>query len=1599
MSAIRQALVDQQERLRRQLAISVLLAQRQELPARFPPEADDNRAAEPPDPKVYSAYSQSAQRVLAHYKRLHPTACWLAGHGRQGQSRRPRRPLPWAAGGRTPTRHRGGRGASDEEKSEGDSATAPASRAAAAAAAMPALGSARHAASRRPPPPPQYSTLLPPMPGAPPIVPACIRSAAKIGLLDSHYVSRARTSVRATQIHLGLCAVQLVRPSLPSGWAPSGGVPTAFSELRQRAMAFAKSQEALDAAAATLPEGTAIWVGAPDKDKDKDKLRLAFLPRWRELRRGYLAEGREAWQRLETTLQAQPALRAFAFGEAACTVPEPQLREALQALRPQLRADAWRRLQVMASIPNDAGAPVVLDLAVRGLVLLDGSGVPDSRLDPLACAALTLLLALLRMSTSQLRSVDRSLVQRGGEARSHLLAAVASLRAALRAAGLTGKPYKYLSPAQLYDIVCWTPVPSDGGGGGGGGDGSSGRSRGAPAGPPRGEEQQRYSPAHFAAMLAASSPGMFVQSLAEAAMIKAASRDGPTDIELTEAMSNVLAAQVCGDAHDERAAERRVGAGFGAATGGLGAGFGIGAPIGAPALGRRGLYEFLYELGLYGGEALAGAALDGNDDDGGGSGDGGGEPEVLRRDVLRSVCFYMGCLESYGCVSYGEPEHDDDDPRNVGVLRELLRFGAAAAAGSGGGGGAQTRRQQQSGGERARLFDAMGFGDVLQRALHRSSNSSAVSQLLGWIEDGERVSLRYMAEELRPGLLAAHRGSWEGLLMRAEEERARSCGGLDASAAFETAQVALMGLAALKGQELPMHLFGLPYCIMTGVVLYRELSKTGRAGAPAPPLPPLVASNLLFRWLHFVPRFWLLVPEEGWLGAPVARQRTAAAAAAAAEPLPSPGHRLRRSLERLVRSLGAFLALPPPYVTLLTAYCSRCGLDRWRQRGWQPDQPWELWPQRGWQESGARAGSMSGLVCHWGTLCLAWGASRRVWAEGGLSSDDDGEGYDDGYDSWDDSWDEAFFEDSGDDEEEFAAATAAAAAAAAAGPVEVEVEVLPPRQQRQHQQQQHGRAGERWWERGERAGPEAGSGAGFGHAADGRVHVSTRRLAGAKAEGGAAAAEPASRQTPSHHPPGGAGASGLGDSSRTARVGLATASGGSAKDGSGARQRTGSDSGDGGDGGGGGGGGGGGALALHPGCALEQLLPVMEMCDQVCVFSSVGETGGRRRRGGNSVDVQGPEAAALLVLLLAHPAVTRKQMDALFQLGQDGDEGAAAAGGAAGAAAAGGAAGAAAAAGAATAAAAAAAASSGAKGKKGRAHAQAPAAGAVGAGGRSGSGPSGCGSAAAAAARRGEEEVSELRLRLSVHRGHLRHALYDLVDVPTGRSAEPQRVTITATSKLAQQTKLVRKALVEQQARVFELRAQGVEGLQRALRLVQQVCRDMRAQQRDLFIQPTNLYFAADEEEDVDDDKAGARQQRQPRKGSETGYRLREAMDELLQGRDMFITSRGLYDGGGGGGWTSGDYMCSMGRARYALKFLWEQLRGAGAGGGGGSGGGGSGGSGGGSGGGPALQELCYVLLVVECERGRPAELARKRGEESAQSARKELTRTMMSSV
>ncbi|GLC33393.1 hypothetical protein PLESTM_000066400 [Pleodorina starrii] len=103
-----------------------------------------------------------------------------------------------------------------------------------------------------------------------------------------------------------------------------------------------------------------------------------------------------------------------------------------------------------------------------------------------------------------------------------------------------------------------------------------------------------------------------------------------------------------------------------------------------------------------------------------------------------------------------------------------------------------------------------------------------------------------------------------------------------------------------------------------------------------------------------------------------------------------------------------------------------------------------------------------------------------------------------------------------------------------------------------------------------------------------------------------------------------------------------------------------------------------------------------------------------------------------------------------------------------------------------------------------------------------------------------------------------------MVDVPTGRSAEPQRVTITATSKLSQQTKLVRKALVEQQARVFELRAQGVEGLQRALRRVQQVCRDMRAQQRDLFVQPTRLCVSTEEEEEDVDDKAGARQQRQP---------------------------------------------------------------------------------------------------------------------------------------
>ncbi|GLC77686.1 hypothetical protein PLESTF_001972700, partial [Pleodorina starrii] len=57
---------------------------------------------------------------------------------------------------------------------------------------------------------------------------------------------------------------------------------------------------------------------------------------------------------------------------------------------------------------------------------------------------------------------------------------------------------------------------------------------------------------------------------------------------------------------------------------------------------------------------------------------------------------------------------------------------------------------------------------------------------------------------------------------------------------------------------------------------------------------------------------------------------------------------------------------------------------------------------------------------------------------------------------------------------------------------------------------------------------------------------------------------------------------------------------------------------------------------------------------------------------------------------------------------------------------------------------------------------------------------------------------------------------------------------------LSQQTKLVRKALVEQQARVFELRAQGVEGLQRALRRVQQgrdVCSMGRASYALKFMQ------------------------------------------------------------------------------------------------------------------------------------------------------------------
>ncbi|GLC77683.1 hypothetical protein PLESTF_001972400 [Pleodorina starrii] len=120
--------------------------------------------------------------------------------------------------------------------------------------------------------------------------------------------------------------------------------------------------------------------------------------------------------------------------------------------------------------------------------------------------------------------------------------------------------------------------------------------------------------------------------------------------------------------------------------------------------------------------------------------------------------------------------------------------------------GASILQQQQSGDERTRLDEATRFGGVLQR----------------------------------PGLLAAHPGSWEGLLMRAEEERARSHGGLEASAAVETAQLALMGLASLKGQEMPMQLFGLPYCIMTdrrGAVPGALGSWMRGSSGPAPPTP------------------------------------------------------------------------------------------------------------------------------------------------------------------------------------------------------------------------------------------------------------------------------------------------------------------------------------------------------------------------------------------------------------------------------------------------------------------------------------------------------------------------------------------------------------------------------------------------------------------------------------------------------------------------------------------------------------------------------------------------------------------------------------------
>ncbi|GIL47870.1 hypothetical protein Vafri_4498 [Volvox africanus] len=812
-------------------------------------------------------------------------------------------------------------------------------------------------------------------------------------------------AVPAMVVHLGITAV------VEASQGPLGRVPKMVTARNSACRLIASADYLMRA-----QEGTA---GGRD-------FQVSLWRNGMTLRDTFLHCAKLDWQQLDETLDRSPLpLRSFAFAEACGEAAFPELCNVLARLRPKLtliHPNTWGHLVEAAR--SDPQSKTVLDFAVKGVVLLIESRVTDEQLHPVFCAELCLLILLLRLEPAQLESLRKR------PSRATLASYAAALGHVVRDACLIDKPYRYLSPGQLYDVLCTSAL----------GDGPADRdissSSETVSWVDHRQHSKEYVHTRLVAILELLEPAKFVVALTEAALVNAVFAAGPhyeSSPDVQDALNDLLAAQVVlstareiavraeepsrvspGGASaafvglpdapaaavgsvDTMGALRSSGASSGAVDTELpAAGFitrGVLDAQGGPQVeSTEGPAEGLRADAHPKPDAVAAAASAGDDaeaasaaptDDGTAlerplgpydalremvrkncelaatiiSSSGGSELcGINETDARRFASIYVPMRTAYEFLTWMRStnmlgEDLSEDTEALAALDDLLlRSGQVACHQPANGGVRESHLEQRPD---AVFRAAAAFTDTLMVDL---ADCLKYSELKG-LQNG--LPVRVLVETLRPGLLAAHSDTWGALIRFAEAEmrNPNTAGtrgdGRYAAVAFNIVDAAVRGLVSLAGQDMPVQVIGLSSCALAGVIFRIQLDHfekeyTAQEDTEHRIKCASMIASLAFRWLRFTPLIQVLNAKSG--------RSAVAVAAAAAPPLPIPPSQESAVLPRSYNRSGPQLLSSSLecVVASMGMFSAASSVPRVvvLLSAYMTDWMLERWQRKGWRPSG-----------------------------------------------------------------------------------------------------------------------------------------------------------------------------------------------------------------------------------------------------------------------------------------------------------------------------------------------------------------------------------------------------------------------------------------------------------------------------------------------------------------------------------------------------------------------------------------------------------------------------------------------------------------------